>query len=530
MPAPGANDGARRSTNRPIIGACPCLPAVSIPAFAPRLAFVDVETTGSSPTRERVTEIGVVRVDIDGASTRVDEWSTLVNPGMPIPPEIVWLTGITNDMVRAAPPFEAVAQDLLDHLDGAVFVAHNARFDYGFLRAEFARAGLAFHARTLCTVRLSRALYPDRTPHSLDALIERFGLGGEARHRALGDARVLWRLLQTWSARHPPGEIEAAVGAVLKHPGLPPHLPPDAIDALPHAPGVYLFYGLNEHPIYIGKSVDVRARVTSHFNSEHRAPRDLRLSQEIRRIEWEETAGEFGALLREAELVKTRLPAHNVALRRRENEVVMALDDHGRPLFSRALDFDLAALGAAWGPFASRPAARHCLAQLAAEHGLCLKTLGLEGKRARIDDGAPCFNRQLNRCHGACVGAEPRDAHAARLQEALAPWRLPAWPHRGAVASRSARCRPNSRGRWSASNSARSRARRARRPRAATARAASPPPQPPRSRARRSRAPTYRPRRRCGPTCARPPPPAGQRHRASRAPRYRPHPCLYRHR
>jgi DNA polymerase-3 subunit epsilon len=220
---------------------------------------------------------------------------------------------------------------------------------------------------------------------------------------------------------------------VLKHPSLPPHLPPDALDALPHAPGVYLFYGLNEHPIYIGKSVDVRTRVAAHFNSEHRTSRDLRLSQEIHRLEWEETAGEFGALLRESELVKTRLPAHNVALRRRENQVVMELDDRQRPVFLRALDFDLARLGASYGPFASRAAARQFLTHLAAEHALCLKTLGLEGRRA-ADDGAPCFSRQLNRCAGACVGAEPRDAHGARLREALAPWLMPAWPHAGALA------------------------------------------------------------------------------------------------
>jgi DNA polymerase-3 subunit epsilon len=384
--------------------------------------------------RERVTEIGVVRVDVDGDAARVDEWSTLVNPGVPIPPEIEWLTGITNEMVRAAPPFAAVAQDLIDRLDGAVFVAHNARFDYGFLRAEFARAGLAFHAKTLCTVRLSRALDPARTPHTLDALIDRFGLGGEQRHRALGDARVLWRLLQAWGDRHPPGDIEEAVQAVLRHPGLPPYLPPGAIDELPHAPGVYLFYGLNAHPIYIGKSVDLRARVTGHFNAEHRSGRDLRLSQELRRIEWEETAGEFGALLREAELVKMRLPAHNVALRRRENQVVMQLDTHDRARFMRARQFELGGLGAAWGPFASRAAARAWLAHLAREHGLCLKRLGVEGRRSAADDGAPCFNRQLNRCRGACVDAELPADHAARLRTAIAPWLLPAWPCNGPMA------------------------------------------------------------------------------------------------
>ena len=241
------------------------------PAIAPRLAFVDVETTGSSPERERVTEVGVVRVDFDGDDVRVDEWSTLVNPGVPIPAEIQWLTGITNDMVRAAPSFSEIAQQVFDRLDGAIFVAHNARFDYGFLRAEFNRAGLSFTAKTLCTVRLSRYLYPDRAPHTLDAIIDRFCLEGEPRHRALGDARVLWRWLQRLADRHPRAEIEFAAHELLRRPALPPNLPPDAIDALPHAPGVYLFYGLNEHPIYIGKSIDLRARVARPLQLRTRA-------------------------------------------------------------------------------------------------------------------------------------------------------------------------------------------------------------------------------------------------------------------
>ena len=406
-----------------------------LPSIASRLAFVDVETTGSSPERERVTEVGLVVVDIDGDDARVTEWSSLVNPGVPIPADIQWLTGITNDMVRDAPAFSELAQELYDRLEGAIFVAHNARFDYGFLRAEFGRAGLSFHARTLCTVRLSRHLYPDRSPHTLDAIIERFGLGGEQRHRALGDARVLWRLLQKLADRHPPAELELAVAALLRHPSLPSHLPPDALDALPHAPGVYLFYGLNEHPIYIGKSVDLRARVSGHFNAEHRAPRELRLSQEVHRLEWKETAGELGALLREGELIKSRLPAHNIALRRKLNQVMLEFDDDddGRPRYRPAATLPLDTFGRVYGPFGSRPAARQALSALAAEHGLCMKVLQLEGRR-RSAEGAPCFHRQLHRCAGACVGAESLADHAQRLRELLAPWLIPAWPHSGAVA------------------------------------------------------------------------------------------------
>ena len=404
------------------------------PTLGPRLAFVDVETTGGSPARERIIEIGVVRVDFDDSDVRIDEWSTLVNPGVPIPAEIQWLTGITNEMVRAAPSFADVAQLVFDRLDGAIFVAHNARFDYGFLRAEFHRAGLSFTAKTLCTVRLSRYLYPDRVPHTLDAIIARFNIDGEPRHRALGDARVLWRLLQRLCDRHTASEIEIAVRALLRRPALPPNLPPDAIDALPHAPGVYLFYGLNEHPIYIGKSVDLRTRVAGHFNAEYRAPRELRLSQEVHRLEWEETAGDFGALLRESELIKAQMPAHNLASRRKQNQVLLGFDGDGLVKLTPASAFEFAQLGHCYGPFASRASVRRWMTELAAEQRICLKAIGLEGRRKSASDGAPCFNYQLRRCNGACVGLEPRDEHTARMEELLRPRLLPQWPLAGSIA------------------------------------------------------------------------------------------------
>jgi len=403
-------------------------------AFADRRwVFVDVETTGSSPARERVTEVGVVTVETDGDAQRITEWSSLVNPGVPIPPEIQWLTGITNEMVRDAPRFAELADALYDRLADAIFVAHNARFDYGFLKAEFARAGYDWRCATLCTVRLSRHLYPDRGPHSLDAIVQRFGLDGEQRHRALGDARVLWRLIRCLRHRHGDAELEAAVDRLLSRPSTPPALPPGELDEIPHAPGVYVFYGANAHPIYIGKSVDLKTRVLNHFSNDHASGADLRLSQEVQRIEWEQTAGETGALLREAELVKTRLPAHNIALRRKRNQVFITLDAEARPRFVPAAAVPLERLHEHYGPFSSRPGARRFLQELAAEHGLCLKTMKLEG-RARAAADAPCFNHQIRRCLGACVGAEPLEAHAARLRELLEARRVPPWSYSGAVA------------------------------------------------------------------------------------------------
>jgi len=353
---------------------------------------------------------------------------------VPIPAEIQWLTGITNEMVREAPPFGELADALYDRLADAVFVAHNARFDYGFLKAEFSRAGYDWRAATLCTVRLSRHLYPDRGPHSLDAIVARFGLDGGERHRALGDARLLWRLLQRLRARHGDAELAGAVERLLARPSTPPALPPGELEAIPHAPGVYLLYGANAHPIYIGKSVDLKARVLAHFANDHASGADLRLSQEVQRIEWEATAGETGALLREAELVKTRLPAHNIALRRKRGQVLVRLDAESRPSFRPADAVPLDDLPAHYGPFASRPGARRFLQELAAEHGLCLKAMKLEGRARRAAPDAPCFNFQIHRCRGACVGEESVDDHAGRLRELLEPRRVPAWPFAGAVA------------------------------------------------------------------------------------------------
>jgi len=404
-----------------------------LPPELPAFAFVDLETTGTYAGGDRITEIGIVRVERDdaGGAPRVTEWSSLVDPGVPIPPAIQVLTGITDAMVARAPAFERVAGDVAGLLQGCVFVAHNARFDYGFLKHAFARLARPFSARVLCTVRLSRRLFPDEQGHGLDALIARHALAVNERHRALGDARAICAFLQAAYAALPAATVDAAIKRLLRIPSLPPQLAPDALDVLPEAPGVYLFYGDNPLPLYIGKSVNLRERVGAHFSSDWRSETDLRLSREIRRVEHEETAGELGALLREATLIKSRLPAHNRALRRKEDAGVLTFRGDGMPQFIPAAAIEPRALAGTYGPFASRAAARACLRDRAGEHRLCWRRLGLE----RRPQG-PCFARQIRRCAGACVGEETAAAHDARVAEALAPLRIPAWPARGPALAR----------------------------------------------------------------------------------------------
>ena len=399
--------------------------------FAPLTVFLDLETTGLSPRDDGITEIGAVILE-EGKPAR--EWSTLVRPEKPIPPEIARMTGICNEMVRDAPTFGEVAPQLAALLEGALLVAHNARFDYGFLKQAFARQEIAFFVPTLCTARLARALEPDIESAGLDALSVRYGLAGSDRHRALGDARLALEVARHLARSFDADTMTAAVKRVLRRPSLPKHLPVDALTRIPDSPGVYLFYGLNEHPLYIGKAKSLRERVGGHFSGDWSSDRGVRLSEELRRIEYIETAGELSALLLEARLIRERLPAHNIKLRRRTEAVALRLDDATRKLeFPVIAGLAANALHDLYGSFGSRASARATLAMIAAKNQLCMKTLGLERRRRGEPAETPCFAFQVRRCLGACCGEESPAAHWARLVEALAPLRLPAWPYEGAV-------------------------------------------------------------------------------------------------
>ena len=390
------------------------------------LAIVDLETTGGSPGWDRVTEIAVLEVD---AFEVTSEWSTLVNPETSIPAAIQALTGITNDMVAGAPRFAALAEELFERLGGRVFIAHNARFDYGFLRHEFERTGRKFQAKTLCTVRLSRRLYPEHRRHNLDSLIERHGIDCRARHRALGDADALWQFLRIAAADHGPEILAVAARQIARRPSLPAHIERSLIDAIPEAPGVYLFYGEGRAPLYIGKSINMRQRVLAHFSADLRSEKEMHLAREVRHIEWQRTAGELGALLREARLVKELAPAFNRHLKRRDGLCGFVFDGT-RLRLAPADEIDAETLPLVHGLFRSRRAALQALRRLADEEGLCLQTLGMEAGASSARPGA-CFRHQIGRCSGVCAGRENIHLHHARFGAALARYRTAEWTHRG---------------------------------------------------------------------------------------------------
>jgi DNA polymerase-3 subunit epsilon len=392
------------------------------------LVFVDIETNGLNHIRGRVIEVAAIRVE-QGRITRV--FNQLVDPETELPFFITNLTGIRTEDLHGAAPFRSIAHELHDILSGAIFVAHNVRFDYSFLKQEFKRVGQEFLPKQLCTVKLSRTLYPEQKSHKLESLIARHGFSFEKRHRAYDDALVLWQFLQHVQAYFPADVLQAAVAKQLKQPALPKGLASELVKDLPELPGVYIFEDEQHKPLYIGKSINIKKRVLSHFGHDHDNSKEFKIAQTIKHISTKTTAGELEALLLESRLVKDMMPLYNRQLRKTQKLLIarQTLDEHGYINVSLEEASQLTAqdLSNVLAVYARRSAARSSLADIQKLYELCPKLLGLEKSR-----GA-CFLRQLHKCRGACTAAEPPELYNRRVRLAYERQRIQDWPYSGAV-------------------------------------------------------------------------------------------------
>jgi DNA polymerase III subunit epsilon len=392
------------------------------------LAIIDVETTGTSAAYDRIIEIGVLRIE---NGKLAETYSTLVDPERSISYHIQSLTGITNGDLVGAPTFGDIKSELLRILDGCVFVAHNARFDYGFVRHEFERVGVDFSARCLCSARLSRKLFPEQRRHSLDSIIQRFDIRCVNRHRALDDAQVIWDFLQTVPGQVGTSRLSLAVNELLKAPILPSQIDPALVKSLPDSAGVYVFYGHDRNPLYVGKSINIRSRVLSHFSSHSSSSKEMSLWQQVEHIEAISTAGELGALLLESHLIKDLYPLYNrrslnskrlVVVRRvvAENGYMSAVIE---PLNGPAPSnlTDIVAI------FRTQKKAKDFLWENAREHGLCPSILGLEKRNGN------CCYVQLDICRGACAGREAPSTYNRRFIKAFAGQGIKSWPFPGPI-------------------------------------------------------------------------------------------------
>jgi DNA polymerase-3 subunit epsilon len=271
-------------------------------------AIVDIETTGSSANYGKVTEVAIL---IHDGKRVVDEFQSLINPERPIPMNITHLTGISNEMVHDAPRFYEVAKEILQMLEGNVFVAHNVNFDYSFLKNEFQQLGGNLNLKKLCTVRLSRKILPGFSSYSLGRLCDELGIANHARHRAMGDAKATAELM-TILVEKGQDEIDSFLKKNSKESDLPPHLKREVFDHLPEQTGVYYFHDEHGKVLYVGKANDIKKRVRGHFSSTDVVYKQG-LKDKLYDITYEICGDEMIAFLLESSEIKRHFPVYNKA-------------------------------------------------------------------------------------------------------------------------------------------------------------------------------------------------------------------------
>ncbi len=321
----------------------------NIPFDEAEYSVIDVETTGLTPHYHGIIEIGIVKVK---GLKIVDKYASLINPGRQVPFYITEFTGITNDDIFNAPLFEDVVEEISNFISGSVITAHNLSFDRSFINKEFSMIGKEKPANPqLCTLKLSKKLYPELRSRSLSNLSYYFGVKLINAHRALPDAeataKILIRMLKNLknnnevktlsdllSLQVVPSQKETRIR-------ISKHLKED-VYSLPEAPGVYYFINSKGKVIYIGKAKLLSKRVRSYFLLT--APRKAkRIIKQTRRIKYEITNSELTALLTEAESIKIINPKHNLQLKNYGNKYFLRVNrNHPFPdiEISNRFDFD----------------------------------------------------------------------------------------------------------------------------------------------------------------------------------------------
>ncbi|HRJ31358.1 MAG TPA: exonuclease domain-containing protein [Cyclobacteriaceae bacterium] len=378
-------------------------------------AIVDIETTGGYADNHRITEIAIYH---HNGIEVTDHFYTLVNPGRRIPQYITGLTGITTEMVAEAPPFEEVAESILRLLENRIFVAHNAHFDYSFLKKEFEMAGLSWQAKKLCTVRLSRKIIPGLRSYSLGSLAQSLGVQIKNRHRAGGDAEATAIIFSKLLNRDKDGYISRSLKRNSGETILPPNLPKEEFDRLPAKPGVYYFLNERSHVIYVGKANNIKKRIAGHFTGDAREWNRSKIRNEIHHITYELTGNELIALIMESQEIRRLWPKYNMAQKFRVEEwgIYSYEDRTGYVRFSvnqvkrgshPLIRFN--AKGDAW----------NFLWEKVREYDLCPKLSGLQ-----LSKGL-CFQYQIGDCKGACMGVESVKKYNKRAVKAIQSFREP---------------------------------------------------------------------------------------------------------
>lgn len=373
-------------------------------------AVIDLETTGGDFNRSRIIEIAIL---VHDGTRVVDEFQSLINPETVVPEFITRITGINTAMVRDAPKFYEVAKKVVEMTEDCIFVAHNVRFDYSFIKHEFKALGYNYQRKQLCTVRLSRKLIPGLPSYSLGKLCRSLNIELKDRHRAMGDAAATVKLLELLLEKSD-RDAKGQVNWVVKKASRPPHIPETIVQSLPQETGVYYFHDAEGQVIYVGKSLNIKERVLSHFQSDLKQNRFFRLKERLYDITYEVTGSELVALLLESREIKRIQPEFNRSQRSVGSRYKFGLYAYHDQV--GYLQLKVGPLAKGMTPvvkFPTRSRAENTLRSRQEEYELCKRLTGLEKGKG------PCFYHQIGKCHGACTGKEAPEDYNQRVEAAI---------------------------------------------------------------------------------------------------------------
>lgn len=387
--------------------------------------FVDVETTGTSPTRDRIIEIGILRVE---EGLVVQKFSSLINPETHLPPNIAHLTGIDPFSLTRAPLFNEVSYNVREMLEGALFIAHNVRFDYAFIKHELMRLGITYTAQTMDSIKLSRLLFPKFRKHDLSSIIQRHNLEMKNRHRAFDDAQAIWDFMCVSCKELGANKVTETVKTICKS-RLRSNLLNMDNKALPENAGVYIFYGESGETLYIGKSKNIRERVLSHFYNDYVSQKEMEMTRQTKDIKTITTPGELSALLLESQMIKDESPIFNRLLRRKK-EFIVALSTVTKDKYKTIVLDTLSKIEEhenIVGIYKSKRRAKEAMYEIAKEHRLCPKLLGIEKGKGN------CFYSQLGVCDGACTKIEDVEKYNTKFESAFEKTKIRQWPYESPI-------------------------------------------------------------------------------------------------
>jgi DNA polymerase-3 subunit epsilon len=372
-------------------------------------AIVDIETTGGYAANNDITEIAIVLHD--GQSV-INRFESLVRPVRTIPHYIQVLTGITNDMVAEAPTFEELAPQVFDLLQGKIFIAHNVNFDYSFLKHHFSAAGFELNCLKLCTVRLSKKVFPGIPSYSLGNLCRHFGINILNRHRAGGDADATVRLLEHLLQHNAEPHIQQFIKRGAKEQSLPPNLPKEQVDQLPYTPGVYYFHNQTGKVIYVGKAKNLKYRVSSHFTHNGSGKQRQDFLRNIYSISYQSTSTELMAFILESVEIKRLWPAFNSSQKRFTHSFGLYMFEDSSGYLRLAIDKKKKNMQPLY-TFNLLVEGHRLVNQLIQRFNLCAKLCFMQTAPG------PCTSTGEAICLGACEHKEDATAYNARVQMAL---------------------------------------------------------------------------------------------------------------